>query len=323
MIKVLSQTNLDLVMFIGDNEIYSKIVGLNFGLLKKGFYCEGVGSISSSSITEDNANHIGLRVRFTKTTRPGHKSIENSFFKRKTNIDNTEIEMKLSKGVKYNKKTEITFRVTPSNADCVRLLENDILSNYSRHIKTTRDMATLPDITTSADIKEEDFRPKTDEEKVAGDLHLDTVVTRVKEFEENYKHLYPLLMMRNFTGISNTTTHDMSLAEFCKFSKQVNVIKEVSIPTICARKKFIELCDIFKNNKVLTTLKANNFEFRKDHSNSLIIEFFGVSMVKETGFNHFKYLDHPGINFCADYLDKSRTFDIVEAKISKEIITRI
>lgn len=320
MIKILSQTNLDLTMFLGDDESFHKITGLNFALLKKGYFCEGTGAISASSITEDGRPHIGLRVRFTKSERSNRS--EKSFFKRITNTDNI-IELKLTKGLRYNKKTELNIRVTPSDRDRARLLESNVISRYSRHVATTREVTKIPEITTSTDLKEEDFRPKTDEEKVASDIHLDTAVSRVKEFEEKYKYLYPLLMIRNFTGVNSNTIHDMSLAEFDKFGRQIETIQEVSIPTNCARNKFIELCDIFKSNKVLNNLKANNFEFRKEHSDLLVVEFFGVEMVKETNFKNFKYFDHPGINFCADYLDKSRTFDIIEAKISKEIITRI
>jgi hypothetical protein len=326
MLQVLSQTNLDLTMFIGNDEPTFKIAGLNLGLFKKGYHCEGTGAIATTFMSDPYGKHIeGLRTRFTKTenARYHHSrySQSRSHFKRKVNVENTLIDLTVSRGIKRNGKVEVSVRIVPSDEDRKKLLENDIVSKYSRHIKTSEEMVIIPVFNSSVDVNSNDFFPKTEEEESAN-LHLDTIVARVKDFEESHKHLYPFLVMRNFTGLSNSTHQEISLAEFDKFTRQISIIEDVSIPTKCARKKFIEICDIFKNNNVLTKLKANNFEFCKT-SKGLAIEFFGIQLVNEEEFKHFQYFDHPGINFCADYLDKSKTFDIVEAKISKEIITRI
>ena len=333
MLQVVSQTDLDTVLFIGNDEPVHKIVGLNLGLLKKGFHCDGTGAITATFMTNAVGNAIeGLRTRFTKTTqhqsnlyssRHSRRYFSNkSFFKRKTVEDNTTTELTVSRGIKSNSKVEVSLRISPSVEDRKKLLEIDIISKYSRHIKTTDEMAIFPNIYSSLDLNENDFSPKTDEQEEASKVHLDVAVSRVKDFETNFKYLYPFLVMRNFTGTSNTTLQQISLAEFDKFARQIDIIEEVTIPSKFARKQFIEICDIFKNNNVLTKLKANNFEFRKN-GNNLCVDFFGIQLVNEKEFKHFQYLDHPGINFCADFLEKSRTFNIVEAKISKEIITRI
>ncbi len=333
MLQVLSQTNLDLTMFIGNDEPNFKLVGLNLGLLKKGFHCDGTGAIATTFMPDSNGKNIeGLRTRFTKTEGPqaydpryrysSYKSSSaRSFFKRKMTTDLTATELTISRGLRSN-RTEITLRIVPSSEDRKKLLDVDIISRYSRHIKTTEDMAVLPNIQSSVEINNDDFKTKTDEQEEAAKLHMDSAVARTKEFEESFKYLYPLLVLRNFTGTSNSTIQQISLAEFDKFSRQLGIFEEVSIPTKCARKKFIEICEIFRDNKVLTKLKANNFEFNKNNKH-LMVSFFGIQLVNEENFKHFQYFDHPGINFCADFLDKSRTFDTVETKISKEIITRI
>jgi hypothetical protein len=317
-------------MFIGHDEPTSKILGLNLGLLKKGFRCDGTGAITTTFMPDSYDRNVeGIRVRFTKTEQrqisssrySKYSSNNRSFFKRVTNIENTKTELTISRGVRHNGKTEISIRVTPSIEDRKKLFDIDIVSRYSRHIRTTEDITILPTIQSSADVNDDNLSPKPEEEESAK-LYLDTIVTRAKEFDDSFKYIYPFLVMRNFTGISNTTLQQISLAEFDKFNRQMDIIHEVSIPSNCARKNFIEICDIFKNNNVLTKLKANNFEFRKDRNN-LLVDFFGVTLINEENFKVFQYFDHPGINFCADFLDKSRTFNIVEAKISKEIITRI
>lgn len=334
MLQVLSQTNLDTTLFIGNDEPNFKLVGLNLGLLKKGYHCEGTGAIATTFMVDSTGKNIeGLRTRFTKTE--GSQSYDpryryssynrnqtiRSFFKRKITTENTATELTVSRGLRSN-RTEITFRLVPSSEDRKKLFDIDIISRYSRHIKTTEEMAVLPNIQSSVELNNDDFKTKTEEQEEAAKLHMDSAVARTKEFEESFKYLYPLLVLRNFTGTSNSTIQQISLAEFDKFSRQIGILEEVSIPTKCARKKFIELCEIFRDNNVLTKLKANNFEFNKNNKH-LMISFFGIQIVNEESFKHFQFFDHPGINFCADFLDKSRTFDTVEAKISKEIITRI
>lgn len=323
MLQVLSQTNLDTVLFIGNDEPIHRVVAVNLGLFKKEYHCEGTGAMSTTFMTDVHSNRIeGLRTRFTKTRSYSRHSQNRSYFKRKTINENTETELTVSRNVKHFGKIEILIKITPSVEDRKKLLDVDVLSRYSRHIKTTEEKTILPALISSANIGQDIISPKLEEDEENAKLALDTIVVRVKNFENNFKQFYPLLVLRDFTEISNSTAQNISLAEFDKFNKQLDIIEEVSIPTNYARKKFIEICEIFKNNNVLTKLKANNFEFRKDRHN-LVIELFGVPVINEKNFKHFQYFDHPGINFCADYLDKSRTFDIIEAKISKEIITRI
>lgn len=336
MLQVLSKTNLDLTMFIGNDESHHKIVGLNLGLFQKGYHCEGTGAIATTFMTDLSGKSIeGLRTRFTKTdssnsynsssryynnSSRGRYSASRSHFNRKITNENTISEMRISRGIRSN-RTEIDMKILPSSGDRKMLFDCDIVSRYSRHIKTTEEMTILPCIQSKLELNNENFSPKLGEEEEAK-LHMDSVVVKVREFEENFKCLYPFLVLRNFTGISNTAAQEISLAEFGKFARQIDIIQEVSIPSKCAKKKFIEICEIFRDNKVLTKLKANNFEFRK-LNNRLSVEFFGIQMINDDNFKPFRFFDHPGINFCADYLDKSRTFDSIEAKISKEIITRI
>jgi len=323
MLQILSKTNLDITLFIGNDESIHKVTGLVLGLHKKGYRCEGSGATVSTFMTGGDGNSIeGLRVRFTKSSDSGYGRFSRSFFKRKITKDGATITLDISRGTKLRHKTSVSVRIVPSSEDKRTLSNIDIISRYSRHIKTSEAIVDIGDIISSADIDNDCFSNKSSEEDNNNSaLLLDTVVTRVKDLETNYKYLYPFLCVQNLTKKQSLSA--ITLAEFNKFAKQTDIIEEVSMPTKCARQKFIELCDIFKSNTVLNKLKANNFEFRKDARNSLSVDLFGFELINEINFKHFKYFDHPGINFCADYLDKSKTFDIIEAKVSKEIITRI
>lgn len=335
MLKVVSQTNLDTIIFIGDDEPTYKITGLILGLFKKGFCCEGRGATTTTFMMDQDGNSInGIRVRFSKITSTVSQSYrrfsaQRSYFKRQiTNSSGTTFILDITKGINFRDKATISINATPSEEEQRKLFVNNILSKYSRHIKCTNDLIKLPPIISTADINDSDLLTASKEsildekEKEMSKIRLDTIVTRVQNLEENYQYLYPVLSMRVLSGREDMTKQPISLAEFDKFSKQIDVIKEVSIPSNDARNKLIELCNIFSKNNVLQKLKANNFEFVKI-SDDLIINFFGIPIIREHDFRVFKYFDHPGINFCADYLDKTKTFDIIEAKISKEIITRI
>jgi hypothetical protein len=325
MLQILSQTNLDLIVFIGNDEPDYKVVALNLGLFKKGYRCDGVGAITKNVMH----NHIGqevegYRTRFTKSEEyrnysqyGTHHRVSRSFFRRNfLNKNSNAINLSISRGIHSN-NVEINYEITPSPQDNEDMLTSDIISKYSNHVKLSKNTSILPNIYAQLDIHGDDF--KVDE---TAELHIDIAVNRVREFENNFLKLYPLLVLRNFTGMSNSSKQKISLIDFGKILKYDRILEEVSIPARAARNKFIELCEIFNNNTVLTKLKANNFEFLKN-SNRLIITLFGIQLINEEKFKFFKYFDHPGINFCADFLDKSKTFDSVESKISREIITRI
>ena len=334
MLNLISQTNLDTIFFIGNDETHTKVAALNLGLLKKGYRCEGTGSTQSTFMLDPktNQNCDGLRVRFTKSETEGgykysnhrYQTSNRHYFKRKLTdliLNTTPSILTISRGLNHY-KTEIQIKVFPNKTDSALLIDNNILERYSRHIRMNEAMAILPELTCSLDVVNTDFSPTTEEEIEQSKQHLDTAVARVKTFEENYQNLYPLLMMKNISEKIPSRNHEMSLAEFDKFSRLSEIINKVTIPTYAAKKRFIELCEIFKNNNVLSKFKGNNFEFIKDYK-SLTIKFCGISLFNDMNISHFQYFDHPGVNFCADFLDKTRTFDIIEAKITKEIITRI
>lgn len=325
MLKILSQTTTDTVLFIGDDEPLSKVVGLNLGLLKKNYIIDSLGALQTTSLSEGYNEYVGLRARFTKS-RVQRNSYSSSLFKRITmdQDKNTRFELKITKGIRIYDRACVYINLSPAEADIRSLLTNDIISKYSRHIKTTEDMCKLPEMLFTTDVSNEDINPKTEEHEEESKRHLDITIARIQFFEKNYKQIYPLMMLKNFSGSGLGIQHEISLAEFIKIDRYMNLINETTIPTTCARKKFIEICQIFKNNNVLPKFKANNFEFIKSpNKNSLLVKVFGIPVFEETKFEHFRYLDHPAINFCADFLDRSRLFDPVEAKISKEIITRI
>ena len=324
MLKIINQTNLDIILFISDDEPLSRITELVLGLLKKRYICEGIGATIETVMTDNDKNIKGLRARFTKSTHKqyAYRGLNSSYFKRNVNDNETMVQLNILSGTTF-KRTEVIIRVTPSPKDCKLLLNTDIISRYSRHVKTIEDMTILPTIVVHTDIDDRDIRPTVPEKEEASEIHIDTIISRIKEFENNFKYLYPCLSLRNFYGNTKQEVQKMSLFEFHKFNKQIDILEQVSIPTNYSRQKFIDLCEIFKNNNILTKFKANNFEFRKNFGNYITVSFFGIPMIYETEFKVFKYFDHPSIDFCADFLDKSKTFDILEAKLSKEIITRI
>lgn len=125
---------------------------------------------------------------------------------------------------------------------------------------------------------------------------------------------------RNLSNIEN-----ISLNEVAKIKPHLNALKESKIPNKVTRKKFIELCQIMKDNKIIENLKMNMISFNKSRVDfkTISCKFSGFEIFNERQFERYLYLDHPGINFIADFLDKADLLDTLEARISKEILTKI
>jgi len=328
MLQIVSQTNLDTVIFMSDDTPMSQIVGLNLGLLKKKFLCIGTDGLNRSSRLIDGKYYDGLQARFTKSNSTSYSrySPNKTFFKRVVKDDEKDETMHLTimnngyNGYLDNINIQMKLN-TPQKAD------QDIISQVeklSSHVKISETMQNLCDINLSSNIQlfiNKNITTSEEEEKEELKNTINLAVYKTKIFEENYRTLYPLLVLNNFSGEGGRERH-MTFSEFEKFNKYSDMIKDVEKPSEDARKKFIELCEIFRLNKVIKNIKVNNFELiqQDDH---LKIRLFGITMAVTTNLKHFLYFDHPGINFVADFIDKNNMLNNIEAKISKEIFTRI
>jgi len=182
-------------------------------------------------------------------------------------------------------------------------------------------MQKMCDINLSSNISLINKNIMTSEEEEELKNTMDLAVYKTKVFEENYRAMYPLLVLKNFSG-EGGGEHLTTFSEFERFNKYSNMIKDVEKPSEDARRKFIELCEIFRLNKVIKNIKVNNFEVIQQ-DDYLKIRLFGITIAITTNLKHFLYFDHPGINFVADFIDKNDMLNNIEAKISKEIFTRI
>jgi len=228
-----------------------------------------------------------------------HLTIANMY----RHLDNISIQMKLN---------------TPMKADQGVISQVEKLSS---HVKISERMQNLCDINLSSNIPLINKNIKTSEEEEELKNTMDLAVYKTKVFEENYRAMYPLLVLKNFSG-EGGGEHLTTFSEFERFNKYSNMIKDVEKPSEDARRKFIELCEIFRLNKVIKNIKVNNFEVIQQ-DDYLKIRLFGITIAITTNLKHFLYFDHPGINFVADFIDKNDMLNNIEAKISKEIFTRI
>ena len=155
--------------------------------------------------------------------------------------------------------------------------------------------------------------------------YADKIINELIFFESHYDKTKLLGTLSSFCE-STSDTIKINLRQFTKLSKFIPFIEQIKYPSNKSRNRLIENCSIFKMNKVLETLKNGILTFTKmgaGSNTSLKVKLLNFTLFHEQNFNRFKYLDHPGINFLADFLDKTNQFDILEARISKEILTRI
>ena len=322
MLQIVSQTNLDTVIFMSDDTPMSQIVGLNLGLLKKKFLCIGTEGLNRSSKLIDGKYYDGLQARFTKSNSTSYNrySANRTFFKRVVKDDEKHETMHLTIANMYRHLDNISIQMklnTPMKADQGVISQVEKLSS---HVKISEKMQNLCDINLSSNIPLINKNIKTSEEEEELKNTMDLAVYKTKVFEENYRTIYPLLVLKNFSGESGE--HHTTFSEFERFNKYSNMIKDVEKPSEDARRKFIELCEIFRLNKVIKNIKVNNFEVIQQ-DDYLKIRLFGITIAITTNLKHFLYFDHPGINFVADFIDKNDMLNNIEAKISKEIFTRI
>ncbi len=310
MIQILNKTQDNISIFISDDEKLSNTTGLVFGLLEKSYICKGQGSITYSA-TLENTNTQGSIYRFNKYNYSNPNiALKGFYFKKDIN------KLSLTLSQRHNNKCSMVISITPSEEDVCEILRSNEISKYSRHHKTSKTISELSRFTIDSTITLNMNSEHSEKEN-----NFDLYIYKIKMIENNFKVLFKLSVIQNccFTHFHNL---NISLNNVYRFINNKDIINNISIPSKSSRKRFIELCNIFNSNKVIPKLKINNIEFVKfqDH---LKISLFGIVLINEKEFDRYIYFDHPGINFCADFLDKTNSFNNVENKISTEIITRI
>lgn len=312
MIKVISQA--PLTIFIGDDEPSFNIIKLNLGLFVKGYY---EGAITDSREQDSNGNLIpGRKIEFTKQLHASTLQYNSPyFFTRKTNTPLLSTQLVVSK---MSRVIDVSLTIESFDDNDFNVPAN-IISRCSRHVEIPKDTTLkFPSISCTVEMRNFNLEDKSKILKFA-----DHTVDVFKDFEQNFKHLYPILILRNFlysqSRLSKITIPSSTVEKILKHYK---IIENISMPIKSARDRFIEICEIFQNNKAVYKLKAKNVKFVK-YPSRLLVYLLGILIIDEKEFGHFRYFDHPAINFCADYLDKSGSFDSIESKISNEIITRM
>jgi len=320
MLQIVSQTNLDTVIFMSDDTPMSQIVALNLGLLKKKFLCVGTDGLIRSSKLIDGKYYDGLQARFSKSNLASHHSHNRTFFKRIVRDDEKQETMQLTIANVYRHLDNVSIQIrlnTPTKAD-----QNVVsqIQNLFRHSTLSEKTQNLCDIIISSNISFINNMMTSKEETELKDT-IDLTVYKIKVFEENHRAIYPLLMLQNFSG-EGGGEHQTTFSEFERFTKYSDMIKDIKTPSYDARKKFIDLCEIFRLNNVIKNIKVSNFELIRN-GDCLKIRLFGITLAVTFNLKHFLYFDHPGINFVADFINKNDMLNNIEAKISKEIFTRI
>lgn len=149
-----------------------------------------------------------------------------------------------------------------------------------------------------------------------------TLINYLIFFESNYSNL-DILRVLTACNDNNTTKIRLNLRDISKLNKYISILQQIERPSAEAIKKFIEICIIFKTSKsLLKNLKVGAWNFTKE-DNYLNINLLNFKLISDQNFNKFKYLDHPGVNFAASFLDKTNTLSSIETHLSKEILTNI
>lgn len=304
-----NQINNSVTMFISDDEPLYKYSAIFVKMLQQN-YITGQDSQNDISNAIYSQNNIaGKRIKFYKV----HHAISSYSF---LNTNTAKFDFKNSlKLLSTNHRGNITFKYDITFNENLTDLS---LEKYSKNMISIQ--SSFPKIEASIDFDNKVLLP-TEEDK------LTNILGKMMFFEQHYEKIKIFCHLTAFCNHDNT--FKMNLREFSKLNKYISFIDQIGKPTNSARRQFLELCAILKDNKIIDNLKINMLTFNKikqygsDNLSTLKIKFLNFPIIHEKTFGRFNYLDHPGINFLADFLDKAGLLDIVEARISKEILTKI
>jgi len=295
--KIITQTNNNINIFIPASTQTYQLLDLCLGLLQKKFFCSDQIDVNG-----------GTNVQFTKIN--SLTKIRNYMFQRKVYNENEIINFSL---IKFKDKFTCTIKISPIK---IQQKIHDLIQNF------------LNDLTSSEKVLKE-IQPIIikssisfifDDESDKENLKLiNNIVQKVKLVEENYTRIYKLIALQYLSKI-DAASH-FQLNEMEKFIKN-ELINNINPSSKETRKKFIELCQLFKSNKLINKIKVNNIDFELK-INKLKIKIFGITIIIINDIKHTLYFDHIGVNFIIDFIDKNNLISNIERKISTEVFTRM
>jgi len=326
MINIVHQDTLNIIMFISEDESAARVTELVLRLYEKGFV--PMNKYDAAYLIESVAGHQSpdnLYCVFSRSVRK-FKFQKFSFTRNVERYDGSLNLLRISNVTPRASEPYVDLTIKPSEQDRELIKEYISPTRCSRHVrKPLRNDPFIP-IKVKINTGYKSFKSST-HTTVEEELRerIPEIIENVREFESNYLVVYPLVsqgdIFSNYCRPPNH--HTISSNTFKKILKRADVIKEVSIPPKEIQNRFIDICELFKNSVKNDKIIVHNFSFVSTIDKGLKISLFDTLMCSEENFNPFRYFDHPGINFCADYAYKSNILDKLEMKISKEIITKI
>ncbi len=308
MIQVTERSLNSLGLFISKEEPTYKILTFLMKLLAMGY-------ISQNDVAYDvyhqQAQMAGSRIRFYKVeSRRAFNTPSNITY----NKPNSNITLRFN--VTQRKGVTVTLDSQ------LKQYDNNV-HLYTKYLDTTT--LNLPKINSHSEIKLDVFKETMNEDvKKDNENFLERVVNFSQFFEFNCSKITTLAALANlYQSTSNLNVPLRTFAKLHKYLPAITTFKEVNKD---ARRKLIDLCTIFKNNKTIEKITNGIIKLEKSSlsaTKTLAIEIAGIKILHENNFSKFNYLDHPAINFVTNFLEISDTFPILEAKISKEILTGI
>lgn len=321
MIQVEQKQTIDniVTIFVSDDEPLYKYAALFLKMLQKN-YTTGRDRVEDiSPIFNVEHNCYGNRIKFYRTANAlndySYMTVKMSKTSQNDQLEGQMLFKIRNQGGYMDCKYEILF------SDDYGKNPPIILKQYSRNMNTSK--LFFPKIVADIEFRNDSSKQKkSDEDNMS---YFDDIINKLIFFENNIKTTKTLGLLSSFCE-PEVGLIKIKIREFAKLNKYSSIIDQIGMPTQKSRNRLLELCTILKTSNIIELLKIGVLTFIKNNlatSMTLKIKLSNFTLVHEKNFNYFKYLDHPGINFLADFLDKANLFDAVEARISKEIMTKM
>jgi hypothetical protein len=343
LISVLRKTNLDIQLFISNDESTYNVTTLYFGLNRKGYKFKHASQFISS---HDGKN--GITYTFDKLTNAERSNgtkfnWSTPFIKNNTDIGMYNLEIS-TKQMDYI-STSHTITLDKSINFCaffpnLKNLNENLKDPFSLYNKNTP--SKIISFTTQTNMHITDFfefkenednkkqmRKRTltrnyfENELIPDDKFFTTFCDKLIFFETYFYLLFPFMYLKLMSQPkSSIECLNLSLSTFLKLRSYSNYILNPTCDKL-DNEKLIDLCSNFKRNNVITMAKAKTLSIHKDNDSILLNIFSKIPILKESFFNKFKYLNDGSFNFVAGLISKTDIYNAIEVEIAKNIFINI
>ena len=353
MITVLKKNNIDLQLFISNDESTYNVATLYCGLIRKGYrFCKNSqflsthGNQSGVTFTFEKFKNFYTRFNGASTFNWGTPFFKNDEIIGMKSIDINVLQtdfMLITNKISLNKTINFEKHLPELNTFNRRL---------NNSIKTYNDNTPGNTLTFTSHLnmhmsdffddpnKEEPIKHPTHgsmvrnkkqtitqqifESYIPDDRFFSSVCDKLTYFDNYYHLLFPIMYLKLLSRPKTSEdVLNVSLTSLSKLRSYAGALLNPVETKDCDKDKLIELCNNFKRNNVISFAKAKIISITKERHCVDMYLFNKIPILKEEFFRKFKYIKDPSFDFVAGFLSNTDLYNALEVEICKNVFINI